>query len=54
MKVILLILVFMGIVLIQAPGLVRKKQWRELILSSVLLAFGFLLSLLRVVGVLNP
>ncbi|HBW35228.1 hypothetical protein [Desulfosporosinus sp. BICA1-9] len=54
MKVLVLILVFTGIALLEIPGLLKKKQWAELITSSVLLGIGFLLSLLQTVGVKVP
>lgn len=54
MKVLLLILVFTVIALLEIPGLLKQKQWAELITSSVLLSIGFLLSLLQTVGVKVP
>lgn len=54
MKIFLLLLVFAGIALLEIPGLMRKKQWPELITSSVLLAIGFILSFLQVIGVDVP
>ncbi|AFL98724.1 MULTISPECIES: hypothetical protein [Desulfitobacterium] len=50
MKVIAIITVFIVIGLIQTPKLVRKKQWPELIASSLLLFIGFILSFLQVIG----
>lgn len=40
----LLILVFALIIAFEAPGLVRKKMWRELTAFSVLLLVGMILS----------
>lgn len=40
----LLILVFAVIIAFEAPGLVRKKMWRELTAFSVLLLIGMVLS----------
>ncbi|MEL1136652.1 hypothetical protein AAC978_15890 [Desulfitobacterium sp. THU1] len=54
MKVIAVILVFTVIALIQTPDLVRKKQWRELVVSSLLLTLGFILSFLQVIGIELP
>lgn len=54
MKVLSVIIVFVVIGLIQTPELVRKKQWPELIASSLLLSLGFLLSFLQVIGVKLP
>lgn len=52
--VILLILLTTGIFLFEAPRLIRKKYWRELVVFSLLLSFGFLLSLLHTLGVPLP
>lgn len=54
MKIIVLILAFSVLALIEIPKLLRKKQWPELITSSVLLSIGFLLSLLQIIGVDVP
>lgn len=54
MKVLILFLVFACIALLEIPKLLRKKQWPELITSSVLLAIGFILSLLQIIGVKIP
>lgn len=52
--VILVIMVFIGVVLFDAPDLVRRKYWRELAAFSSLLLFAFLLTLLQSIGVLKP
>jgi hypothetical protein len=54
MKILVLTLVFCGLALIEIPKLMRKKQWPELITSSVLLSIGFMLSFLQVIGVVLP
>jgi len=54
MKVLMLILIFSGAALIDIPGLFRNKQWGELITASILLAIGFVLSLLLIIGVKIP
>ncbi|MGE4274371.1 MAG: hypothetical protein AB7E31_16160 [Desulfitobacterium sp.] len=54
MNVLAVIMVFLVIALIQTPALVRKKQWPELIASSLLLSLGFILSFLQVLGVELP
>lgn len=54
MKIFVLLLVFSAIGLYEIPGLMRKKEWPELITSSVLLAIGFTLSFLQVIGVDVP
>ena len=46
--------VFILIALLQIPGLIRQKLWRELAAFSVLLSVGFALSLLLVIGVKIP
>ncbi len=42
--IVLLILVFIAIIAFEAPGLVKKKMWRELAAFSVLLLIGMVLS----------
>lgn len=54
MKVLLIILVFGVLTLIQAPALIKKKQWGELAAVFTLLAMGFMLSLLQTIGVKIP
>lgn len=54
MKIFVLVLLFTGLSLLEIPKLMRKKQWPELIASSVLLSIGFLLSLLQIIGVDVP
>ncbi|HVJ48429.1 hypothetical protein [Desulfitobacterium sp.] len=54
MKVFVVLLLFATIALYEIPGLMRKKEWPELITSSVLLAIGFTLSFLQVIGVDVP
>ncbi|MDD4570143.1 MAG: hypothetical protein PHE70_08480 [Tepidanaerobacteraceae bacterium] len=52
--VIALILVFILILLLEVPGLLKKKAWKELAAFSVLLTIGFVLGLLQVIGVKIP
>lgn len=54
MKIFVLFLIFAGIAFYEIPGLLRKKQWPELITSSVLLMIGFMLSFLQLIGVNVP
>ena len=54
MKILMLILIFSGAALIDIPGLLKNKQWGELITASSLLAIGFVLSLLLIIGVKIP
>jgi hypothetical protein len=44
MTIFLLAFVFVAIVAYEAPGLVRKKLWRELAAFTVLLVIGMVLS----------
>ncbi|AFM43018.1 hypothetical protein Desaci_4156 [Desulfosporosinus acidiphilus SJ4] len=50
----ILILVFIGIALVEVPGLIRKKYWRELIVFSTFLSFSFIVALLQTIGVKLP
>lgn len=53
-KIALLTLSLVAIVLIDAPRLVRRGLWRELLAFSVILAIGYTLAFLRVFGVKFP
>ncbi|MFY9141074.1 MAG: hypothetical protein WBJ83_07155 [Thermacetogeniaceae bacterium] len=44
--VLLLIALFILIILLEIIPLIKKQQWRELTVASVLLAAGFILSML--------
>jgi len=50
------ILAFLSIILLEVPGLVRKKMWRELTAFATLLIIGMALSILKALNmmVLNP
>jgi hypothetical protein len=50
----LLVLTFLAMAAWEAPGLFRKKLWRELSVFSVLWLLGFALSFLLTVGVQLP
>ncbi|SHI86626.1 hypothetical protein [Desulfofundulus thermosubterraneus] len=50
----LLIVSFIGIILLEVPGLVKKKMWRELVAFSVYLAIGMALSIPQVLGIKVP
>lgn len=52
--VLLLIALFTLIIIIELVPLVREQQWRELTAASVLLAVGFILSLLSLFDVDFP
>lgn len=51
-QIALLTLSFVAIVLVDAPRLVRQRLWRELLAFSVILAIGYTLAFLRVLGVI--
>ncbi len=50
----LLFLLFIGIILLEVPGLVKKKMWRELVAFSVYLLAGMALSIPQVLGIKLP
>ncbi len=52
--VFLLILAFIGIILFEVPGLIKKKMWRELAAFSLYLSIGMALSIPQVLGIILP
>lgn len=50
----LIIIVFIGIMLYEVPGLVKKGYWRELIVFSIFTAVAFAMSLFYVIGLPLP
>lgn len=52
--VILLVIGFMLMILLEVPGLVKKKAWRELAAFSFFLLLGFALALPQVLGIKVP
>lgn len=52
--ILLLVLAFIGMALFEAPGLVRRRWWRELAVFAATLGLAFMLSLMRVIGVDLP
>ena len=52
--IILVVLAFIGIILFEAPGLVKKKMWRELAAFSVYLWIGMALSIPQALGIKMP
>ncbi len=52
--IILLLILFAGIILLEAPGLVKKKMWRELAAFAAYLAIGMALSIPQVLGIRLP
>ncbi|OPX83508.1 MAG: hypothetical protein A4E53_04593 [Pelotomaculum sp. PtaB.Bin104] len=49
--IVLVLLGFALIIWLEAPGLVKKKMWRELIAFSVFLAIGIALTIPQVYGI---
>ncbi|HHY45949.1 MAG TPA: hypothetical protein GX506_01440 [Firmicutes bacterium] len=54
MSVILLVISFTIIFIYEAPEMIRSKQYREFILFTGLLLFGFVVSFLQTIGVPVP
>lgn len=54
--IVLLLMFFSGVILFEAPGLVKKKMWRELAAFSGFLLVGMVLSFLQTLGIsfFNP
>jgi hypothetical protein len=50
----LIILLVLLIIFLEVPSLIQKKLWRELTAFFVLLAVGFVLSLLQIMKVKIP
>lgn len=54
MKILLLMLIFIGIIAFEAPGLIKKKMWRELAAFSFFLILGMVLSFGQVLNLPLP
>lgn len=52
--VVLLVLAFILITIIEVPGLIKKKAWRELAAFLFFLTLGFSLALPQVLGLKVP
>ena len=52
--IVLLIIAFIGIILFEVPGLIKKKMWRELAAFSIYLSIGMALSIPQVLGIILP
>jgi len=52
--IVLLIMVFIGIILFEAPGLIKKKMWPELAAFSLYLSVGMALSIPQALGITLP
>ena len=53
---IILILLYAVLVLIEVPGFVRKKRWRELTVFSVLIVIAFVIGVFQIkhIDIPNP
>ncbi len=49
-----IIMAFLVIILLEVPGLVSKKMWRELTAFAALLIIGMALSITHTLGVMIP
>lgn len=54
MEVLLLIVPFVAIVLYETPEMIREKRWHDLAIFSAITLFGFIVSLLQVIGIKIP
>ncbi|MBE3519383.1 MAG: hypothetical protein IMW97_03660 [Firmicutes bacterium] len=54
MNILLLILAFAAIAAYEIPEIVRKREWKELVVFSVLLLIGFTVSFFQTIGVKVP
>lgn len=54
MRVLLLCLLYAAVFAIQVPGIVRRKDWRDLIVYSTFMLFSFAIALVVVLGVGIP
>lgn len=52
--VFLLIIIFIGIMLFEIPGMVKRGDWRELKVFLGFLIIAFIMSLLYIIGVPIP
>lgn len=52
--VFLLIAVFIFMILYEAPGLIRKRQWKELFVFSFLISIAFFISLMQLLKIEIP
>ena len=54
MVILALMVIFLVLIALEAPGLVRDKQWRELAAFSVLMVVAMALSFAQVLGLPIP
>lgn len=50
----LLIMIFIGIILIEVPVLIKNKYWHELKIFSAFLFIAFIMSLFYIIGIPIP
>lgn len=50
----LLIPVFIFMILYEAPGLIKKRYWKELTVFSILISLAFFLSLMQILRIEIP
>lgn len=48
LKIFMMVIIFAGIFYWEAPGLIRNKEKKELIVFSILLSIGFALSIVAI------
>lgn len=51
---VIVIIIFIIIALLELPGLIKGKQWRELIVFSGLFVFAFIIAFLQSMGIEVP
>jgi len=54
MILLLVLIVFLAIIWLEVPPLVRQKMWRELIVFSLFMLIGMALSIPQVLGIPVP
>lgn len=52
--VLLLIIIFIGIILVDVPEMIRNGYWHEFKIYSIFLAAAFTMSLLYIIGIPIP
>lgn len=52
--VLLLIIIFIGIILFEVPGMMKNGYWHELKIFSIFLIAAFTISLLYILGIPMP
>ena len=54
MVIILLIIIFLGIIALETPSMLKKRQWRELAAFGVLMLGGMALTFAQALGLPLP